>query len=338
MGGSSGSGNQTVTNRTEIDPVTQQWRNSIMGQGNALLNQGVPQYYPGNTVVPFSNQTQAGLDYLQNYSQQGAPNLGAANNAAGRALSGWNPAMPFAANAAAGGLSGNPAAAGLQQYGTGNNQYAQGLFNQAANDIGNAVNAQFAMGGRYGGNAARTDAMTRGIGNAWNQIMTPTYEAERNRGLTAQQTLGSLYDSGANRTLAGTELLGGLYSQGNEDAARATALLPSTYSYGLQPGQGMLDVGGMYEGQAQNYLNADQARYNYTANAPWQYLQQYAGLMNGLPDFSSQTTNTQGPGTNRVMSGLGGGIAGLGAASALGLTGPVGWGLGAIGALGGLFG
>jgi len=71
---------QTVTNRTEVDPVTQQWRQQIMGQGGALYNQGVPQYYPGSTVVPFSDATQQGLNYLQNQAQQGAPNLSAANS------------------------------------------------------------------------------------------------------------------------------------------------------------------------------------------------------------------------------------------------------------------
>jgi len=334
MGGSSGSA-QTVTNRTEIDPVTQQWRSAILNAGQGLYNQGTLPYYPGQTVVPFSDQTQSGMNYLQQHAMQGAPNLQAANDASGRALSGWNPAMPFAANAAAGGLSNNPAMQGLSQFGTGNNQYAQSLFNQAASDVGNAVNAQFAQAGRFGNNAARTDTMTRGIGNLYNQMMTPLYEAERNRGLTAQQTIGSLYDSGANRALGGAELLGGLYSQGNQDAARAQALLPGLFSYGQMPGQAMLDIGGMYEGQAQNYLQDDMARYNAPYNQNWQHLQNFAGLMSGLPDFSGSTSTQRGPGTNRLMSGLGGAAAGAGIASALGATGPLGWGLAG---LGGLFG
>jgi hypothetical protein len=334
MGGQS-SGSQTVTNRTEIDPVTQAWRQNIINAGGALYNQGTPAYYPGQTVVPFSDQTQSGMNYLQQHAMQGAPNLSAANQASGRALSGWNPAMPFAANAAAGGLSNNPAMQGLSQYGTGNNTYAQSLFNQAAGDVGNAVNAQFAQSGRYGNNAARTDTMTRGIGNLYNQMMTPLYEAERNRGLTAQQTMGSLYDSGANRQLQGAELFGGLYSQGNQDAARAQALLPGLFSYGQMPGQAMLDLGGMYEGQAQNYLDADRARYDYNASAPWDLLSRYSQVVSGMPDFSGSQSTQQGPGTNRLMSGLGGAATGAGIASALGATGPWGW---AAAGLGGLLG
>lgn len=305
MGGSSGSQSSTVTNRTEVDPVTQAWRGNIMSAGANLYNQGTPNYYPGQTVVPFSQQTQSGLNYLQGQAQGGAPNLDAANDAAARGLSGWNPAMPMAANAAQGGLSNNPWASAFSQYGSGNNEYAQGMFQNAANDIGNAVNSQFAQAGRFGNNAARTDTMTRGIGNAWNQIMTPTYEAERNRGLQAQTTGASLFNAGQDRTMQGIDLFGGMYSQGNADATRSMAMLPSLYGYGQMPGQAMLDVGGIYEGQAQNYINDDQARYDYQANAPWQYLQQYAGMMSGLPDFSSSTQTSTQPGPNRLMQGLG---------------------------------
>lgn len=304
MGGG-GSQNSTVRNVTEVDPVTQAWRGNIMQAGGQLWNQGVPDYYPGQTVVPFSQQTQQGLNYLQGQAQQGAPNLGAANDAAARGLSGWNPAMPMAAIAAQGGLSNNPWSSAFSQYGAGNNEYAQGMFQNAANDIGNAVNSQFAQAGRFGNNAARTDTMTRGIGNAWNQIMTPVYEAERNRGLQAQQTGASLFNAGQDRTLQGIDLYGGMAAQGNADATRTMAMLPSLYGYGQMPGQAMLDVGGIYEGQAQNYINDDRARYDYAANAPWQYLQQYAGMMSGLPDFSSSTQTSTQPGPSRLMQGLG---------------------------------
>lgn len=304
MGGG-GSQNSTVTNRTDVDPVTQAWRSNIMGAGGQLYNQGTPSPYPNSQVVPFSNQTQGGLDYLQNYAQQGATNLDAANQSQARAMSGWNPAMPMAANAAMGGLSNNPWSSAFSQYGSGSNQYAQGMFQNAANDIGNAVNSQFAQAGRFGGNAAQTDTMTRGIGNAWNQIMTPVYENERNRGLQAQTTGASLFNAGQDRTMQGIGMFGDMYSQGNADAARATALQPSLYGYGMQPGQTMLDVGGIYEDQANRYLQDDVSRYNQPYQDAWSHLQNYAGLMSGLPDFSSTSQTTTQPGPNRLMQGLG---------------------------------
>jgi hypothetical protein len=303
MGGG-GSQNSTVRNVTEVDPVTQAWRSNIMQAGANLYNQGTPNYYPGQTVVPFSQQTQSGLDYLQNHAMGGAPNLGAANAAAGRSLSGWNPAMPFAANAAQGGLN-NQNLGGLSQFGNGVNPHLDGLFNRGAEQVTNAVNANFAQAGRFGANAAHTGALTRGIGDLYSSIYAPAYETERNRGLQAQTALAGYGDANANRRLAGADLLGGLWSQGNQDAARQQALLPSLFSYGQMPGQAMLDVGGIYEGQAQNYINDDRARYDYQANAPWQYLQQYAGMMSGLPDFSSSTQTQTQPGPNRLMQGLG---------------------------------
>lgn len=331
MGGTPSS-NQTVTNRTEIDPVTQAWRSQIMGAGNALYQQGTPAYYPGNTVVPFSDQTQMGLNYLQGQAQMGAPGLGEAYDASSRAMSGWNPAMPYAQGVAQGGLYGNPATQQLEQFGGATNPHLDAMWRRGAEQVGNAVNSNFAQAGRYGANAAHTGALTQGLGDLYTQIHAPAYEAERNRGLSAAQTMGGLYDSGANRTLSGIDLMGSMHAQGNADAARASALLPSLYGYGQMPGQAMMDIGGIYESQAGQYLSADQDRYNYNANAPWQYLQQYAGMMNGLPDFSGSTQSQSGrAGTNRLMQGLGAASAGLGIWQALGAMG----GGGAAGALGG---
>lgn len=424
MGGG-GSQDSTVTNVTQVDPVTQAWRQNIMNAGGALYNQGVPAYYPGSTVVPFSNQTQSGLDYLQNHAMGGAPNLQAANDANARALSGWNPAMPFANSFASGsnpllqgvqnagqaGVAGqvqgmiqgaagsnpwaaqvaqagaSPTTAGVQQlqgFANAQNPHLDSLFNRGAEQVTNAVNANFMQAGRYGANAAHTGALGDSLGNLYSQIYAPAYESAQDRALSASGQLagisqadraanmtglgqaGSLFEAGAGRGLQGAglygglladdagrglqgastaaglglqgaDLYGGLFSQGNTDAARAQAMLPSLFGYGQMPGQAMLDIGGMYEGQAGQYLADDQSRYNYAANAPWDYLQRYAGMMSGLPDFSGGTSTTQGPGTNRLMSGLGGGAAGAGIAQALSLSGPWGWGLAGLGALGGLF-
>lgn len=336
MGGSSPS-NQTVTNRTEIDPVTQAWRSNIVGAGNALYNQGTPAYYPGSTVVPFSNQTQAGLDTLQNYAQQGAPNLQNANAAASRALSGYNPALPYAQNAAGGGLSNNGSGAqALQGFAAGgaSNPYLDSLFSQGAQKVTDAVNGNFMQAGRFGANAAQTGALTNGLGNLYSQIYAPAYENQQNRALQGATSLAGVQDANMSRQLDATNMLGSLYSQGNEDAARATALLPTTYGYGMQPGQSMLDLGSMYENQANNELQGDITRYNYPNAAQWQMLQNYSGLMSGLPDMSGSTQNSTGTAqNNRVMSGLGGALGGAKVGS---YFGPWGTAIGAI--AGGLFG
>ena len=392
MGGQSG-GAQTVTNRTEIDPVTQAWRQQLMGQGGALYNQGAPAYYPGQTVVPFSNQTQAGLDYLQGHAAQGAPNYDAAQRSAGRTLSGWNPAMPYAVDVASGqspfvqGIYGaarrevapqvsgmisgamnqNPwgdlvAGAGarpthmgvdaLRNFANAENPYLDRMYQRGAERVANDVNSQFTRAGRFGANAANVGALTQGLGDLYSSIYAPAYENAQGRALAAAGQLsgidqanrdaamrgyssaGGLYESGAGRGLQaaglfgslasddasralsgagaaagagmqGAGMMGDLWSQGNQDAMRQQAMLPGLFSYGQMPGQAMMDIGGIYEDQAGRYVEDDIARYNYQANAPWDYLQRYASIVNGLPDFSGSTQTSTGARPNRLMQGLG---------------------------------
>lgn len=327
MGGQSG--NQRVTNETVIDPVTQQWRRTIMGAGGNLYNQGVPDYYPGSTVTPFSGQTVGGLNYLQNYAQQGATNLEAANASQARSLSGYNPGLSGALDASQGGLNNNPAIQNLAQYGAGENPALDSVFQRGVGKVTDAVNANFMKAGRFGPNAAHTGALTEGIGNLWGQTYMPAYENQQNRGLQAAQVQGSLWDAGQNRRLAGNDMLAGIWSQGNEDAARAAVLQSSLYDYGLRPGQTMLDVGGMYEGQYGRYLQEDIDRYNYPYNSAWDHLNRYSAAVNGLPDFSGQATTSPAPQQNRGMGAVGGAMSGASMGSSFGPWGAL---------IGGLFG
>jgi hypothetical protein len=364
--GSSSPSTTTQVNKTEPDAVTQQWRSKLYGEADKLYGQGAPDYYSGNTVVPFSQQTQTGLNMLESQAAGGATNLGAANQAGARALSGFNPAMGLAMQQAQGSNQ-NPWAslsgqAGQQQTTAGvqtlqdsasgahQNQYLDSLYQSAANPVMNSVNAQFAKAGRYG-SGAQTGAMTRELGNLASNIYAPAMEAERGRQLSSASQLagiqqgdraaqmqgygqaGSLYEAQAGRQLQGTELAGGIYAQGNEDAARAAALLPSLYNYGSAPGQQMVNVGGAYEGLNAEQIAADQAKYDYTQNAPWQYLNQFAGVVNGLPQFNTATSTGTAPGANRAMGALGGAASGASMGSSFG---PWGTAIGAVG--GGLFG
>lgn len=322
---------QTVTNRTEVDPLTQQWRNAIFTQGNDLLSQGPAPYYPGSTVVPYAQQTTQGLDMIQQNAQGGAVGLPEAYDASMRAMSGNNPAMAYADQFAQGTSSGQQA---MQAFMPGaSNPYLDQMWESGKSKVSDAVNSQFAGAGRFGANAAYGGALTEGLGDLYTGIYAPAYENERNRQMQAASTLLSSQMSGA-------DLLGGLYSQGNADAARAQALLPSLYQYGEMPGQSMVGVGGAYENLAREYLDADINRWNYDQNAEWDNLQRYANMMNGLPDFSGQTQiSTGGQGSNRAMSAMGGLAGGAGLASMLGLaSNPLGWALMGGGALAGLFG
>lgn len=98
--------------------------------------------------------------------------------------------------------------------------------------------------------------------------------------------------------------------------------------------QGMGILGGANAIQDNNfaqYMNAQGMPNQYN----WQNLNNYAGIIQpgaGMGNTQSQTMNK-----NIGAGVLGGGLAGAGAASMLGLSGPVGMGLAGLGALSGLF-
>lgn len=288
-----GTQSKTSQNQTQTstpDPLTDAWRNQVFNMGSSMVGQSTPQ----QQVAPKSPFTQIGEMGAGQYAMNGIPGLDAANSANTRAMSGFNPAMPMAANAAFGGLAGNPATQGLQQFGGGQNPFLKSMFDQGAGDISNAVNANFANAGRFGPNAAHTGTMTRELGNLWSNINMPAYESERDRGLAAQQTMGSLYDSGANRTLAGIGMFGDMHNAGVDQADRAIGNVPGLFAAGAMPFELLSQVGANQDAYNQSIYDAQTAN----ENAPWQRLLDWGNLASGMPVFgtnvSNGTTKTRG--------------------------------------------
>lgn len=70
MGGSRGGGTQSTTPWSGQQP----YLTDIMGEAQNMFNQGIGQnYYPGQTVAPFSPQTQAGMDLMTQRALVGSP-------------------------------------------------------------------------------------------------------------------------------------------------------------------------------------------------------------------------------------------------------------------------
>jgi hypothetical protein len=85
---------------------------------------------------------------------------------------------------------------------------------------------------------------------------------------------------------------------------------------------------GMDQAQLDDLVN----RWNYEQNIPYDMLNQYMSLLSATPWGSS--TSQMMPGTNPLVSGLGGGLMGYGGATLLGATNPWLWaGMGALGAV-----
>jgi hypothetical protein len=267
MGGRSG-GTQEVVQRTEPDAFTQQWRGAIGNAAQNLYNQGPAPFYPGSTVVPFSNQTQAGLDWMQNQAMQGAPLQGQAYNAAGRMMSGFTPGMGVALNAARGGLDAQ----------TGMNPFTQDVRQSGMTNIAGAVAPQALGAGQFnpfmagsamagaqqtqmgvqplqqmaqGGSNPQLDAL---FGQGANQIRNQVDAAFARSGMTGSaahqgefqeglnnlfaNTYGAAYETDRNRQLNAAGQLAGI-DQGNRAAmmqglGQAGGMFNSSQGLGLQ--------------------------------------------------------------------------------------------------------
>lgn len=145
MGGKSGGGGtQTVTQNSDPWSAAQPYLKEIMSGTQGLYNSGAgSQRYAGSAVVPFSNQTNAGLNMAEQRAMFGSPVRGAANANAYQTLSGQN-------------LNNNP--------------YLDQMFDKASGKAAAAVNSQFSGLGRYG-----SGAHAGVLGDQMNNLATDIY-------------------------------------------------------------------------------------------------------------------------------------------------------------------
>jgi len=469
------SGSQTSTQSSTPWSGQQPYLQDLFRQSQGQFNQGPQQYYPGQTVAPFSPQTQQGMDATMGMAQGGSPQLDQmgqylsnqfntpninpnqvfdpANQAAqgigqgqrmmqqsgqtGMGLGQPNQMVGGAADAL-GGMTGYGGLASAQQFagsptigalpasqqyaqsqmgvgGVGNQQladtaqggflgsnpYLDQMFDTASSRAGEAFNeqtmpaiaAQFGSAGRTGsgihqqmaGNAQRQ--FGRDLQGMAADIYSPAYESERDRMISAaqggsqaglgagqlglgtftgqnqaelgrgqlasnqyigerglgQQGAGMLGDLGlgqGNLALGGASLggqmgqgLGNLGMQGvnsmadmygniNQNQYRAGTLAPGFRESQYGDANRMMGVGGMVEDQSQRMMGANQDRWNFNQQAPWQNINNYANTVYGLPGGYGTQTSTQ-PGGSRLQGAAGGAMSG----AALGPWGALGGGI-----------
>ena len=165
--GGGGGGTNTVT-RTELDPVMRPFVQYGLEESARLYqNPDVPQYFPGQTFVGPSQQTQAALAAAQQRATMGNPLVPAAQQAAQQTIQG-------------GFLGGNPFFEGAFRGATAGAQTAYQDATQQA--LSNASRA-----GRYGSGAMGT-ALDRAGGvfanaltNTAGQLAYQNYDTERGR-------------------------------------------------------------------------------------------------------------------------------------------------------------
>lgn len=181
MGSSSQPSHTSTT--TEPPAFIQPFMRDAAQESQNLYRAGGPQYYPGNTVVPFSNQTEQALGLTEQ-----------------RALNG-SPVVDAAQNYATGILSNAP----TSQFGAATNPALDATFNRAADQVQNRLQSSFAGSGRNIG-AARPVAADE-LGDLAQRIYGGAYESERDRMASdlAQQRATQFSVAGMTPQLAGQD-------------------------------------------------------------------------------------------------------------------------------------
>lgn len=195
------------------------------------------------------------------------------------------------------------------------NPYLDSMYDRAAS----AVTRNFREGTAPGIDSAAINAGRYGS-NAWGNLRD-----------SANDQLG--------RSLEGlaTNMYGGNYDQERTRQMATLGLAPSLANQDYVDAQRLMGAGTLTEGKQQQQLDANRQYYDEFYNRPFTDASRFMGLINGNYGQSG-TSSSQQPmyGGNTAMNMLGGGLAGAGLGSALGLSNPWTAGLAAGGALFGL--
>lgn len=304
-------------------------------------------YYPGQGYVPFSAPTELAMGLNMQRALAGSPVNASLNNFLTNNMG--QPQLDLTtsartANLAQGGIGqanqtlGQTAAGGM----LGSNPYLDAQFGAASDAVTRqfqqatmpGINATFGAAGRTG-SGAHTNAMGNAqqalgnqLGNMAANLYGGAYESERGRQMAAAGAL----QQGA---LSGGSLAGSLYGGIGNQQFRAASLAPQAQSLEFQNIDRLMNTGAMVDEQSRAILADQMSRYNHYANAPYDNLNWYAGLIGGQQYGGTQINQNSGSGIGKVLGGAGTG-AGIGGAIGTGIMPGVGTAIGAgVGALGG---
>lgn len=237
MGSSSTPSHTTQT--TEPPAYLRPYLQDAADEAQNLYRTGGPQYYPGNTVVPFSNQTEQALGRTEQRALNGSPVTNAAQGYATDVLGGKY-------------LNANP--------------YLDATFNRAADQVQNRIQSGFAGSGRN--IEAGRPLAAQEMNDLANQIYGGAYTQERNN----QQSMVPFANQLANQDYVDLQALGGVGGQVEDLAGRQMEDQAARYDFSQNAPQINLDNYlqrlGMVAGGAGNTTSGTTPTYrNRTAGA-----------------------------------------------------------------------
>ena len=276
-GGGGGGGRSTQTTSQELDPTVRPFVEYGLQEAKQLYQTRGPSYYPYQTFVGPSTQTQQALQAAQSRALRGSPLIPEAQQTISGLQQAVNPALQAGQATAQGAyLGGNPF---LQQAMSG----AAAAATQRYQDALQGTRSGAGLSGRYGSGAMfeQEGRAQQNLANALVQeagrLMYQDYGAERQLQESAIGRMGSLAEQQAARQMA---------------AAQAA---PSLAAADYQDIQQLLNVGQTAEDYQRQALEGDIARFEYGQNLPYTKLQNFLSAAYGAPMGQvSQTTSSGG--------------------------------------------
>lgn len=307
----------TTTTVQSADPWRgqQPYLTDLFSKARKVNNTGIPSYFPGSTVTPFSQETNQAMQMQATRAANGSPVMTAGNEQLAGTLRGDY-------------LTSNPAFAALQSNAAGDylnsNKYIDPIVDRALGKVRSSLDSQFAQGGRYGSGLHQT-ALAESMGDTAASMYGQNYANERQNQLGATAQMGQLYGDERTKQMQGMMFAPQMANQDYVDA------------------QQLANVGATKEGMAKAQLTDQLNRWNFDQNKETDALAKYAQLIQGNYGGSSSGTSTSPTYSNPMASGLGGALSGgmLGASIGSMIPGFGAGGVGAgilpgVGALGGL--
>lgn len=283
-------GSETTTQSSTSEPWSgaQPALKTGLADATNLYKSGVGfQPYTGSTVVPWSDQTMAGMGAIQNQATD--------------ALTGNNPAAKpldfYSGLFDSGGLSADQssvadmwrnAASGGEMGQT--SPAFQTLLDKLAADAGNNVNLSMSANGRYG-SGMHTDQLATAVTNAEAPLLVDEYTRQLGRMDTARANLAGIGQQGISNRMGAADALPGAWT---------TSELPAT---------DLMKVGSMYEDLAGRTMADNQRIYQETQQAPLKAVEWLNAIASGAGSLGgTQSQTTTQPGTNPFLQILSGGV------------------------------
>lgn len=286
---SGGTKTQTQTTTNEPYKAAQPLINAGLKDAQSLYSAGDSfQPFTGSTVVPYSNQTVAGMTDIQ--------------NRAGDAMVNGSPmddALGFYGNLLEGnGLSADQSSvADMWRKTAGGDELSMispafnDVLKRTQDDARTAFDISMSGQGRYGSPGAHGMGVTREVGDLTNRMLVDEYGRQMGRMDAARGNLASIGQQGITNKF------------GASDA------LPGAWQNVQMPAQDMMKLGTMYEDLAGRQMADNMRIFEETRDAPMRAIEWINAIGSGAGQFGTSNTASKTPAPNPFLQ-IGAGLLG----------------------------